>query len=34
MAMGNVFEKIANSMVEEFVARANTIYGKVNEHEN
>lgn len=30
LVMGNVFEKIANSMVEEFVARANTVYGKTN----
>lgn len=29
LAMGKVFEKIANSMMEEFIARANTIYGRV-----
>lgn len=30
MAMGSVFEKIANSMVEEFVTRADVIYGKAS----
>jgi len=33
LAMGSVFEKIANSMMEEFIMRANDIYGggKANE---
>lgn len=32
LALGGVFEKIANSMMEEFIARADAIYGKASEH--
>jgi ribosome-associated toxin RatA of RatAB toxin-antitoxin module len=34
LALGSVFEKIANSMVEEFVARASTVYDKVSGHDS